>query len=129
MNDVRLVFDSGAFVALERNDRAMWRRFKSAMLAGEVPITHGGVVGQVWRGDGGRQASLARALAGVEVRSLDDALGRAAGVLLGAAGRKDVVDAALVLLANDGDRIVTSDPDDIERLAAATGRHLELLGT
>jgi hypothetical protein len=124
---VTLVLDSGAFVALERSDRAMWRRFKAALLAGDVPVTHGGVVGQVWRGRGARQALLARALAGVNVRALDDALGRRAGELLSRTRQSDVVDAALVLLASDGDRIVTSDPDDLGALAAASERHVELL--
>jgi hypothetical protein len=32
-----------------------------------------------------------------------------------------------VLLADDGDDIATSDPDDIEPLAALIGRHVELL--
>jgi hypothetical protein len=123
---VKLVLDSGAFIALERNDRAMWRRFKSALLARQVPATHGGVVGQVWRG-GARQVVLARALAGVDVRALDESLGRASGVLLAATRRTDVIDAAVVLLADDGDRIVTSDPHDIEPLAAAAGRHVELV--
>jgi len=31
------------------------------------------------------------------------------------------------LLASDGDQIVTSDPADIERLAGASGRHLEVI--
>jgi hypothetical protein len=123
---VALVLDSGALIALERNERAMWRRFKEALLAGEVAVTHGGVVGQAWRG-GGKQASLARALVSLDVRPLDDALGRAAGVLLAAAGRNDVVDAALVLLARDRDRIITSDLEDIELLAAFAGRHVELI--
>lgn len=124
---MRLVLDSGALVALERNDRAMWRRLKSALLRGSVPVTHGGVVGQTWRGEGPRQALLSRALAGIEVRPLDEALGRAAGELLGRAGGTDVVDAALVLLAEDDDLIVTSDPVDLEHLAAASGRHVELV--
>jgi len=124
---MRLVLDSGALIALERNDRAMWRRFKAAQIAGSVPIAHGGIVGQAWRGRGPRQALLARALAGVDVRPLDDALGRAAGELLAAASTADVTDAALVLLAEDGDQIVTSDPNDIEPLAAASGRHVELV--
>jgi hypothetical protein len=38
-----------------------------------------------------------------------------------------VIDAALVLLASDGDEIVTSDPADIERLAAVSRRHVELI--
>jgi len=124
---MRLVLDAGALVALERNDRAMWRRFKAAFVRGEIPLTHGGVVGQVWRARGPRQALLASALAGVEVRPLDDQRGRAAGALLVRARQSDVIDAAVVLLAEDGDRIVTSDLDDLEFLAAASGRHIELV--
>ena len=122
-----LVLDSGALIALERNDRAMWCRIKAAQLAGTVPVSHWGVVGQAWRGRGPHQALLAKALAGIDVRPLDDALGRAAGELLGIARRRDVIDAALVLLASDGDVIVTSDPRDIEPLALASGRHVELI--
>jgi hypothetical protein len=126
---VKLVLDSGALNALERNDRAMWRRMKAAHLAGNVAVSHGGVVGQAWRGRGPRQALLAKALAGIEVRPLDDALGRAAGELLAVARQRDVIDAALVLLAADGDYIVTADPDDLEPLALASGRHVELIRT
>ncbi len=122
-----LVLDSGALRALERHDRAMWRRFKSALLAGEVPVSHGGVIGQVWRGKGSRQALLAKALEGVDVKALDDDLGRAAGELLARARERDVIDAALVLLARDGDTIVTSDPDDVAELAAAAGRDVDLI--
>ena len=122
-----MVLDSGALVALERKDRAMWRRFKSALLAGEIPLTHGGVVGQVWRAGGPRRALLASALAGVEVRALDEHLGRAAGALLSRVRGSDVIDAAVVLLAEDDDHIVTSDVDDLGTLAAASGRHVELV--
>jgi hypothetical protein len=38
-----------------------------------------------------------------------------------------VIDAAIVLVAEDGDRIVTSDPDDLRSLAAASGRDVELI--
>lgn len=124
---MRLVLDSGALIALERNDRSMWRRLKAALLAEQVPVSHGGVVGQVWRAGGPRQALLAKALAGIEVRALDDALGRAAGGLLARAGLQDVNDAALVLLAEDGDGIVTSDAVGIEPLAALAGSHVELI--
>jgi hypothetical protein len=124
---VKLVLDSGALIALEKNSRPMWRRFKAAELRGVVPVTHGGIVGQAWRGKGPRQALLARALAGIDVRPLDDALGRAAGELLAVARKSDVVDAALALLAEDGDSIVTSDPGDIEPLAAAAGWFVELV--
>jgi hypothetical protein len=122
-----LVLDSGALIALDKNDRAMWRRLKSSLMAGEAPVSHGGVVGQVWRGGGPRQALLAKALAGLDVRPLDEALGRAAGDLLGRVGVNDVIDAALVLLAHDGDDIVTSDAEDLESLAAHLDRHVEIL--
>ena len=61
-----VILDAGAFVALERNDRAMWRRLKAALQSGSPPMTHGGVIAQVWRGGTGRQALLARALHAVE---------------------------------------------------------------
>lgn len=124
---MRLVLDSGALIALDNNDRAMWRRLKAAVRTEEVPITHGGVLGQAWRGGGPPQALLAKALAGVDVRPLDGGLGRAAGGLLALAGSTDVIDAALVLLAEDGDGIVTSDALDLERLAELTGSHVELI--
>ena len=120
------ILDAGAFIALDRNDRSMWVRLKGLHLAGERPVTHGGVVGQVWRG-GPRQARLATALAGTDVRSLDERLGRAAGELLGSTRMSDVVDAALVVLAADGDEIITLDSDDLKRLAVSAGRHVELI--
>jgi len=123
---VTLVLDSGALIALERNERSMWARLKAAELAGEPPLTHGGVVGQVWRG-GPRQARLARALHGVDVRPLDRALGRAAGELLARTGSSDVIDAAVVLVSADGDDVVTRDRGDLEDLVRAAGRHVELI--
>jgi hypothetical protein len=124
---MNLVLDSGALIALERNDRVMWGRLTLAVRAGAVPTTHGGVVGQVWRGSGSRQALLAQILANTDVRALDDTLGRASGALLAVTRQRDVIDAALVLLAHDGDRIFTSDQTDIAELAAATGRHVEIV--
>jgi len=123
---VTLVLDSGALIALERNERPMWVRLKAAQMAGEPPVTHAGVLGQVWRG-GPRQARLARAIDGVDVRPVDEPLGRAAGELLGATGLADVIDALVVLLSTDGDEIVTLDRVDFERLVAASGRHVELI--
>jgi hypothetical protein len=124
---LKLVLDSGALIALEKNDRAMWTRLKAAELAGEVPLSHGGVVGQAWRGRGPRHALLARALGGIEVRGLDEALGRVAGELLATARTDDVIDAALVLLADEGDRIMTSDSEDLEWLAQCGGRDVEIV--
>jgi hypothetical protein len=77
-----LVLDAGALVAIERLDREVVALIKRERLLGRAPITHGGVIGQVWRGGGGRQANLARLLPGLEVVALDDELGRRVGMLL-----------------------------------------------
>ena len=122
-----LILDSGALLALERGDKAMWERLKSAALSKSVPVSHGGVVGQVWRDGGPRQARLALAFRSVIIQPLDDVLGRKAGTLLSSSGTKDVIDAALVLLARDGDEIVTSDPDDIAVLADHADLHVDIL--
>lgn len=122
-----LILDASALIALDQNDRAMWRRLKAAHVAGDVPRSHGGVLGQAWRGKGPRQALLARALDAIDVRPLDSALGRAAGELLAANRTHDVIDAALVLLASDGDQIVTSDVDEIGALAGASGRYVDIV--
>jgi len=42
--------------------------------------------------------------------------------LLGKAATSDPIDAAVVLIARDGDAIVTSDPDDIRHLASVARR-------
>jgi hypothetical protein len=122
-----LVLDAGALIALERGDRAMWRRLKATHAKGDDPVSHGGVVGQAWRGRGPRQALLSKALQGIDVRPVDEALGRAAGELMGRSRTTDVVDAALVLLALDGDLIVTSEPEDLARLVATTHSDVDVL--
>lgn len=122
-----LVLDAGAFLAVEKGDRDVVALIKRERLAGRPPVTSGGVVARVWRGGMGRQAGLARLLAGTEVVAIDDALGRRAGMLLGRSGRSDVVDAAVVCLAGDGDDILTSDPADLRTLAEAAGVHVELV--
>lgn len=122
-----VVFDAGALIAAERLDREVVALIKRERRAGRAPVTHGGVVGQVWRGGQGRQANLAHLLPGVGVIALDDALGRRAGLLLASARRSDVVDAAVALLAEDGDEILTSDSDDLVPLVEALGKHVEII--
>ena len=122
-----LVLDAGAFLAVERGRRDVVALIKGELEQERVPITHGGVVGQVWRG-GARQAMLARLLRAVDVAPLDRHLGRRAGALLAMANTADVIDAALVLLATDGDGVLTSDPDDIAHLAEAASVHVDVMG-
>lgn len=66
-------------------------------------------------------------LPALEIAPLDIALGRRAGVLLGRARTADVIDAAIVLLATDGNLLLTSDPYNREPLAAHAGVHLDLV--
>jgi hypothetical protein len=123
---VTLVLDAGALIALERGERASWIRLKAARARSDIPLTNAAVLGQVWR-SGPRQARLSQALAGMDIRPIDEDLGRAAGVLLGATRLSDLIDASLVLIAHDGDEIITSDIEDLRPLAEASGRHIELV--
>ena len=122
----RYVLDTGALIALDRNDAAMWKRLWTARRVGTRCVTHGGVIAQAVRGP--RQARLAQFLPALDVVPLDRELGRQTGYLLAAARTSDVVDAALVVMSRDGDTILTSDPDDIERLVAASGIDATIVG-
>ena len=119
-----LVLDAGAFVAVDRGDREMFVRLRSAQRSGLELRSNGAVFAQVWRVEGGRQANLARLLKSVDVRAVDERLGRDAGVLLGRAGTQDAIDASVVAIAVSGDRILTGDANDIGSLVAAAGRSI-----
>lgn len=119
-----LVLDAGAFVAVERGDRSIVARLEAAQLDAVQFRTSAIAIAQVWRDPMGRQANLARLLRSVDVRSVDQPLAREAGILLGRTGMSDTVDATVVLVAEDGDIILTSDPRDIARLAAAAERRV-----
>jgi hypothetical protein len=115
-----LVFDAGALIAFERNDRKVRTLVELAMAHGAALHVPGGVVAQVWR-DGSRQARLARLLGSgiLQVQSLDRAEAQATGALCGKAGVSDVVDASVVLLARrQHATVVTSDPEDLARIDA-----------
>lgn len=114
-----LILDAGTLVSVDRNDRAMIARLRASQQHGLELRTNAMVVAQVWRDRHGRQVNLARLLQAVDVRAVSQRDGRDAGILQAAAGTSDAIDATVVLLASVGDRILTSDPGDIARLAAA----------
>ena len=67
-----------------------------------------------WRDAGGRQADLVRLLRAVDVHAVDERLGReAGGALLGRNEGGDPIEAGVVAIAAVGDRILTSDPEDV----------------
>jgi hypothetical protein len=113
-----LILDAGALIAVERGDRDTAAVIEVARLDRRTVVVPAGVVGQVWRG-GNRQVRLARLLNAhdVVVEPLTDVGARAAGVLCGAAGTTDVIDASVVLSARRrGGTVVSSDRTDLERL-------------
>ena len=121
---MRLVYDAGALIAAERRAPSMLalhrRSLRSPAPGGShPPVVPTIVLGQVWRGSA-RQAPLSAVLAGCEVSPLDEITARQGGQLCGHAGTADLADAVVVVLARRlGAGVVTSDPDDIGRLAAA----------
>lgn len=110
------IFDAGALIAIDRGIPPMLRHLANLNAHGERILTHPMVIAQVWRDAGGRQANLARALSNVKVIPIDGDMGRRAGELCGAAGTDDPIDAVVALMARSGDRVLTSDPDDITHL-------------
>jgi predicted nucleic acid-binding protein len=125
-----LVYDTGALLAADRRDRAVWTWHRAVLARGELPLTHAGVLGQAWR-NGARQANLAHLLKSCRILALDTDLGRAAGELCGTIGTPDVIDAAIALIATHTAAVLlTSDPHDLTKLLdnlGPPGRAVELV--
>lgn len=114
-----LVLDAGALIGADRSDRFVVAQLRAAQEEGLELRTNPMVVAQAWRDRGARQASLARLLQSVKVQPIQDQDGRAAGALVSRSGTADPIDATVVLLADPGDRILTSDPGDLKVLVEA----------
>jgi hypothetical protein len=115
-----LILDAGALVAVERGDRDAHDKIQDALRAGKPVRTSPNVVAQVWR-NGAKQARLAKILRGIAIEPVTRDDGYRAGELLGATRTKDVVDATVVLLAESGDRLYTSDMGDMQLLTETAG--------
>ena len=113
-----LVLDAGALLAIERRDRQVGALLRVAQQERIAVRTSPAAVAQVWR-HGARQAQLARVLAGVAAPPLDLDTGKRLGALLSVTDSCDVVDAHVASLARAGDRVLTSDPDDLRHLLDA----------
>jgi predicted nucleic acid-binding protein len=115
------VYDAGALLAIDGNDRRMWVIHHLAIEEGRRLLVPAVVVAQAWR-DARRQVQLGRFLHSCEIIPVGLELAKASGVLCGKAGTRDVVDATVVTIAlSYGAIVFTSDPDDITQLGAATG--------
>jgi hypothetical protein len=115
-----VVFDAGALIALERGDRRVGAMLAVAAKSGAEARTSSTCIAQVWRNPT-RQARLSRALVGFLECDLNTQAARDCGVLLARSETADIADAAVSLLARDGDTLLTSDPEDIKHLLDAAG--------
>jgi predicted nucleic acid-binding protein len=121
-----VVYDAAVLVAADRNERRAWAEHKARLEMGVVPLVPTPVVAQVSRSP--RQAQLRRFLAGCVIVPLVEAEAHEAGRLLGITKTSDIVDAVVVTTAiRQRAAILTSDPDDIERLVRASGREVAVV--
>jgi predicted nuclease of predicted toxin-antitoxin system len=60
-------------------------------------------------------------------RDLDGGQARRIGLALRQSGTSDVVDATVIDIAEDGDTIITSDPDDIKHLTNTAGLRVRIV--
>ena len=121
-----VTYDTGALVAADRGERRQWARHQALLARREVPTVPAPVLAQSWRG-GSRQALLARLLTGCDIEALDSQQARSAGSLAARAATTDIVDACVVEGAlRRADLIISSDPGDLQAIAATISRHLEI---
>ena len=121
-----VVYDAAVLVAADRNERKAWAEHKVRLELGVIPIVPAPVVVQASRSP--QQAQLRRFLTGCVVTPLGETEAHEAGRLLGLTKTADVVAAVVVTTAlRHKAAILTSDPDDIERLVGACGREIAVV--
>lgn len=114
-----VTFDAGGLIALDRNDRrviALLARIQESGMRITIPTT---ALSQAMRSPA-RQARLSRLIRqpNTDLVPLDGPAATAVGLLLARTGTSDSVDAHVALCAQRKEQaVVTSDPDDIQRIA------------
>lgn len=120
-----LTLDAGALIAYEKRDRNMWALFKVAVESDATLTVPTAVIAQVHRGN---SPLVSRMLGACETETLTVERARRAGSLLALSGTSDIADAIVVAgAAGRGDNIITSDPEDLSRLAQAAKVKLTLV--
>jgi len=117
-----ILYDAGALIAAERNDRAFWADHRARLEQGTIPVTPAPVVAQVSRSP--RQAQLRRLLHGCDITPLtEDTRHRVAR-----ASTDDIVGGTVVAeAAARSAAIMTSDRADIAHLLHASGADLSII--
>ncbi len=111
-----LTLDTGALVGFERSDRRTLIHLKHAQLLGFELTVPTPVIAEAWRG-GPRSARISSLLDACVIEPLFVDLARLAGEATAAVRGATVVDAIVMAsAARRGDRVLTSDFDDLDRL-------------
>lgn len=114
-----VTLDAGGLIAFEENDRrvlALLVRARERGMSVTIPAT---ALAQVMRNPS-RQARLSRLIrqVGTRLTVLDGPDATAVGLLLARTGTADIVDAHVAVCAQRaGQMVVTSDADDLRRIA------------
>jgi predicted nucleic acid-binding protein len=118
-----VTLDAGGLIALDRNDRCVVVLLARAMETGSPVTVPATALAQAVRSPE-RQVRLARLIRQptTDVVALDRVDATNVGRLLAASGTSDIADAHVVICARrSGQRVVTSDPDDLRRLDPSIG--------
>jgi len=116
-----LTLDTGALIALERGRHRVDHLVRVEQRRGEDVTIPAPVLAQFWRG-GWISVELRTILDEVTIEPTTRPLAQRAGELLGQTDTSDVVDAIVACgAAARGDVILTSDPEDLQRLTARLG--------
>lgn len=111
----RVVFDTGALIALERGKAGMRRVHRLATELGFIMVAPTPVVAEWWR-LGKREKERAAILRTLVVEAPDEYVARLAGAAIGLIGA-GVVDALVMAAASvRGDTVYTADMEDFARL-------------
>lgn len=114
-----LTLDTGALIALERRHLRVTRLLRRAVELQQVTTVPVAALAEWWRGRSDVRDYIRRS---VVVEPMDETLARVAGEALAAVDGATVIDSIVVAsAARRGDVILTSDPDDLVRLAAYFG--------
>ena len=123
-----MVLDAGALIHVEGNPRGrVYGACRDALEAGIPALLPTVVLAQVWRASP-RQAPLSVLRRMCRTVPFTEDVAEAVGRLLAVSGTADVVDAAVIVAAiSHGGAVLTSDPNDLRKLADAAGMPVPLI--
>lgn len=127
-NRPQLLLDAGALISAEAYPTGkVVAECRLALLARRPALLPAVVFAQVWRGSP-RQHALSKLRQVCRSVSFTTTTADAVGRLLGRSHTSDVVDAAVIVAAIEHNAaVLTSDPEDLARLADAAGYPVRLL--